>query len=87
MSNPIALDMSGSGLDVSGCSSVLLERVVAGAHEGGDEVGEGDEEEADEESSDSGDSVNEVKTRGNAKSGKGRASDHGELSFGLGKHL
>ncbi|CAB1103152.1 unnamed protein product [Ectocarpus sp. CCAP 1310/34] len=81
MSNPIGLDMSGSGLDVSGSSSVLLEGLVAGAHEGEDEVGEGDEEEADEESSDSGDSVKEVKTRGKAKSGKGWASDQGVDPF------
>ena len=85
MSNPIALDMSGSGLDVSGSSSVLLEGVVAGAHEGEDEVGEGDEEEAGEESSDSGDSVKEVKTRGKSgplirvSSSLGRTSFRGRL--------
>eukprot|EP00903_Cladosiphon_okamuranus_P016327 g15057.t1 len=75
MSNPIALDMSGSVLNVSGSSSVLREGVVAPEHEGEDEVDGGYEDSADEEGSSSGGSVKEVKAGGKAKSGKGQVSD------------
>eukprot|EP00903_Cladosiphon_okamuranus_P011166 g10539.t1 len=87
MSNPLRVDLSSSGLDVSGSSSVVFEGVVPGKNGGLGDVGDRDvgEQEEEDESSDSDVSLGEAKAGGTAKSGgkksQARACENGVDPF------